>query len=231
MSIPYPFGTQRIGSARTATPRIIFRSGTMVTVKTAGAFIDGVYSRDTGNTGNLDVLRAGTLMGKITSSGYWANSIIGLSNAAYTSGTTLTLTAVAVTELNRRIGASGTFKIVGPSTANGVVNEETVTYSALPTSTTATITALSNDYISGSLILPNDGSEYPRTFIPDGWGQKVTDLDAANTYVDFPELPIMGEVISANIIYWPSDTGLRDWIVGMMEAQGFGKWVFDYKFS
>lgn len=233
MSLPgYVAGVSRVSTAVTGTHRIIFRQGDWLSDLAGGKIIDGSKARDPLNTGDLDVLRAGLLMGKITTGGKYAPSMMGLSNAAYSAGgTTLTLTATAVTEINRRIGASGTFRIVGPPAAAGIIAEEVVTYSALPTATTATITALVNSYMSGSFIMANDGSENILTVIPDGYGIKVTDTDGTtNLDVPFAQMPIAGVLISANIIFWPSDASLREWIVSEMSKHGQGKFVFDHHY-
>lgn len=219
-------GLPGIRAAREAVQRLIWRGGVQ-DLFPGGKQINGTLSRDQGNTSNVDVLRAGNLMGMITATGLFAPSIIGKSNAAYTSGTTMTLTANTVTELSRRIGSSGTFKILGPPSANGVVAIETVTYSALPTSTTATITALTNDFISGSLILPTDGSEFPMTVIPEGSGIKVTDPDGSSQTTPFPEVPIRGIIDYSQIINTSTDTSIATWIASYMNAVGFGHFVFD----
>lgn len=88
-------------------------------------------------------LRAGLLLGKVTSGSKWANAVIGVTNGALTgAGTTVTLaSAQQGTELVRRVGATGTFKLTGPATAGGTVRTLTATYSAV-SSTSVTITAL-----------------------------------------------------------------------------------------
>lgn len=106
-----------------------------------GGVIDGTKTRDVYNTTDVTRLQAGLLMGKVTSGGKWAPSTMGLTGAAYASGTSLTVSSAAATELARRVGASGTFKLTGPPTASGTVRTLTVTYSAI-SGTTVTITAL-----------------------------------------------------------------------------------------
>lgn len=98
--------------------------------------IDGSKSADIGNTGNVRTIRAGKVMGKITSSGKWAPSIIGTVRTAYDGSTTLTTVATGAlaTELVRRIGSTGTFKVTGPATAGGTVRTLTLTYSNANTS-------------------------------------------------------------------------------------------------
>ena len=109
-----------------------------------GRYIDPAKSRDPSNTTDVGVLQPGMIMGKITSSGLYAPSIYGLTGAAIANGaTTVTLASTAVgTEIVRRVGATGTFKITGPPTAAGTVRTVTFTYSAIST-TTATVTAVS----------------------------------------------------------------------------------------
>lgn len=116
-----------------------------------GVTLDGSKTRDAGNpdynatTDPLAMfrLRAGLLLGKVTSSGKYTNSFLGYTNGALTSaGTTVTLaSANHGVEMVRRIGAAGTFKLVGPPTASGTVRALTATYSAI-SSTSVTITAL-----------------------------------------------------------------------------------------
>lgn len=235
MSLPgYVGGMPRIGSLRQTAPRIIFLDGQVTWGLAGGRVIDGSKSRDPDNTGNLSVLRTGLLMGKITSSGKYAPSVIGKSNAAYAAGaTSLTLTAQAAVEIARRISAtSGTFKIVGPPLASGVVAIETVTYSAINQLTgVATITALANSYISASLILPNDGSEAPLSIIPEdhaGTGLKVTDVDdSTNLDTPFAHFPIGGVLIAAGIINYPADSSLKNWLRYQLSSIPGGKFVFD----
>lgn len=116
-----------------------------------GKVIAGAASRDPGNAGDADVLRAGLLMGKISTVvnslgtvGHYAPSVIGLSTDALTgSGTTLATSAAIATEIVRRCGATGTLKLTGPPTASGTVRTLTATYSAVDTATgEVTITAL-----------------------------------------------------------------------------------------
>ena len=224
-------GEPRLGTAVTATPRKVFRGTATEAFLPGGKIIDAVKSRDIQNT-PIDVLQAGKIMGKITSSGLYANSIIGTSNAAYSSGTSLTVTAATATELARRIGATGQFKLIGPPAANGVVAVQTVTYSAI-SGTTVTILALAAAAVSGSLICPTDGSEFMLSFVPDfgqsAYGIKVTDNDGTNTSVTavpFPLIPVEGVVDVANLIDWPTDTSIQSYILNELSSPGAGKFVF-----
>lgn len=135
-------GRPRIGSEQLMAHRLVGRQG-FWTYLANGGNIEGTRARDPGNTTDVTCLRPGLLMGKITSGGYWAPSAFGLTGGALTnSGTTLTLASAAIgTEIVRRIGATGTFKLTGPPTAAGTVRTLTVTYSAV-SGTSVTITAL-----------------------------------------------------------------------------------------
>ena len=107
--------------------------GSLATFLPGGKTVCGTSSRDPGNTGDLDVLRAGTLLGKITATGKYAPSIIGvLGDAAAGTATQMNcLTAAQAAEITRRIGATGTFKLTGPHVAGGRVQTRTITYSAV----------------------------------------------------------------------------------------------------
>lgn len=212
-------------TARTAQHRLVFRDHTMQCDLSGGKVVDGTLSRDQGNTSDVGYLRPGLLMGKVTSSGKYAPSVIGLTNAAYASGTSLTVTAAAATELARRVGASGAVRIIGPAAASGAIAEETLTYSAIA-GTTVTITALTNAYVSGSLIVPADGSEDILTFIPEGWNKQVVDIDGNSTDVPFEWLPIGGVVQFAQLLPAVTDASLKQWIKDQLRTAS-GLFVFD----
>ena len=115
-----------------------------------GVQLDGVKTRDSGNPdynattdpNAMFRLRAGLLLGKVTG-GKYTNAFLGNTNGALTSaGITVTLASAAQgTEIVRRIGATGTVKLVGPPVASGVVRAVTATYSAI-SGTAMTIAAL-----------------------------------------------------------------------------------------
>lgn len=133
-----------MGPTKTASYRKIWKSKTGVQYLPGGGVIDGTKSRDPLNVGDLDTLRAGLLMGKITASGKYAPSVLGVLAAGYGGvANTLNIPAAAAVELVRRVGATGTFKLTGPATTAGTVRTQTVTYSAVNQGSGAvTITAL-----------------------------------------------------------------------------------------
>lgn len=126
-----------VGSDRTASYRNILTSAERLAYKPAGVIVNGSLSRDPGNTGDIDVLRAGLLLGKITTGGKYAPAIIGVLGDAYDGAATQmnVLNTPEATELVRRLGSSGTFKLTGPPAASGTVRTETITYSAVGTGT------------------------------------------------------------------------------------------------
>lgn len=197
-----------------------------------GAVLDGSKARDAGNTNDVDVLRAGLLLGKLTSGGKLAPSILGVTTGAYTSGgTTLAVSAATAVEIARRVGTSGTGTLyaIGPPSAAGTVAATAVTFSAVNTSTgDITVTSLGVNKIAGTFITAADGSENPLTFIWDGTGVKVTDFDGTSQDVQLGKVPVGGTVIAEALVNWPSDTSLQAWIRDKLRANG--NFVLDYAF-
>ncbi len=219
------FGRPGIGTALSSQRLNVSRDGSE-SFFAGGATIEGTKARDPGNSASSILsLRPGLLMGKITASGYYANSIIGVVASAYTSGgTSLTVSAASATELVRRVGSSGTFTLKGSATAGGVLTSDTVTYSAVNTSTGAiTITDIGANRIAGSFVVPSDGSETPLTYLSDGYNVVIPD-DFSD--VSYPRLLIAAVVDTANIIDWPTDTTLRTWIRTSLSTVSGGKFVF-----
>lgn len=227
----YITGLPGIRTAKTATHRICFKGGVWEIFLPGGKIINGALSRDPLNTGDIDVLRPGVLMGKITASGKYAPTIIGVTTVAYADNdTTLTVSAATATEIVRRVGATGTIKVTGPPSAAGTVSTATGTYTAINTTTgVITLADMNDDFIAGSFVTDDDGTETPVTIIPDGWGIKVTDSDGTtNLDVPFPEFPTGGHLISSQIVNWPSDTSLRAHLVTGLTTAGMGKFIFDH---
>lgn len=215
---------------RTGQYRCVRKSDQGVRYIPGGKIIDGSKSRDTTNTGYLDVLQPGTVMGKVTASGKYAPSIIGLNTVLHDTSvvtTTMTLPAAIVTEIQRRIGTSGTFTITGPPTAAGTVATETVTFSAIASATTITITATSADFAAGSIIAPADGSQTPIALIDDGSGVKVTDDLGVSQDQTYGYFLIGGDLDSSQIVNWSSDTSVQTWLKGQLNSAGSSNFTFD----
>jgi len=225
---PNVVGLPGMRTAFTAIARVVFRQVDFMGSLAGGRIIDGTKTSDATNTGDTDRLQAGLLMGKITTGGLYANSVIGVTGLLITGSSTTSVTgnlAATVTELVRRQGASGTFTITGPSTANGTIHTETVTYSAA-SGTTITISTTTNTYVAGSFICPTDGSQNPITLIPDGFPVIVSDASGTRISVPFAMLPIAGVIESENIINWPTDTTLQNWIRTNLSTASGGKFVW-----
>jgi hypothetical protein len=231
---PYIGGVPRIGSRVNVTPRKVVLSGPEFYLA-GGRVLSGACSRDPGAT-DVTILRPGMLMGMISSvvnslgtTGYFAPSILGVTTNAEAAGSTsIEAAAAVVTELARRCGSTGTFTLVGPPTASGVVNRETVTYSAA-SGTTITVTATTNAFVAGSLIMPTDGSENPISLISDQWGVRVVDpLTLASQDQSWPHVPLDGVIDASQVVNWPSDASLKAWLVGQMNTNGYGHFVFDH---
>ena len=216
-----PQSVSTIRTIKTATPRLISLANEVY--REGGAIIDGEESRDPLNTSYLDYLRAGLVMGKITTGSKFAPSIIGTLASAYDKDgsfdTTMTVSAATAVEIVRRIGTSGTFKITGPPSAAGTVVTATITFSAISTTTGAiTVTAAAADYVSGSFIQPTDGSETPLCMIASGYPLKVTDENDADIDIDFGKMLIGGRIDASQIINYPSDASLKKWIKGKLNG-------------
>ena len=113
------------------------------TMAPGGRVMDGAKTRDANNDSVLSI-RAGTLMGKVTTGGKYANSFFGTTSAILAAGgTSITVAAAEAVEVLRRRTATGTITITGVSNAGGTVRTATATMTAINTTTgVITITAL-----------------------------------------------------------------------------------------
>lgn len=218
----------------TADHRIVTRGG-QIPALPQGRTIAGACTRDPGNT-PVTRIRAGMMMGVISTVvnslgtvGYYAPSILGVTtNAEATGSTSIQASAAVVTELLRRCGATGTFKLIGPGSAGGTIITETVAYSAA-SSTNITVTALTNSFIAGSFICPTDGSENPVTFLPNGWPIQAVDGDGNSVDQMMGHVPINAIIDSSELLpAWPSDASLQAWIVSRLSRDGGGQFIFDH---
>jgi hypothetical protein len=223
---PVP-GMPGIKALRTASWRRVFREGSLLADLAGGKVIDGAKSRDPTNSPTT-VLQPGTLMGKITASGKYAPSILGVTTVAYTSGgTTLTVAAATAAELVRRVGTSGNFNTVGPPGAAGTVATINTAFSAVNTGTGAiTVTSLGANMVVGSLIMPQDGSQNALTLIEDGYGIWVQDNDGLDIDVPFNRMPIAGVIDDTQIVNWPADVSTQAFLRALLSTASGGKFVF-----
>ena len=211
---------------QTATPRNVLWGG-KPDLLPGGVVIDGSKARDIGNSPVFD-LRAGLLIGKRTSNGLWAPSIIGTTSADYSSGgTSLTVTTATATEIVRRIGSSGTFKITGYTSGDTSVTTASVTFSAVDTSTgVVTVSDIGDDFDSGSFIQPDDGCETILGILGDVYGIRVVDEDQNDIDVPVSDVIIGGIIDTDYIVHYPSLSLLKSWIKTQLRANGTG-YAFD----
>jgi|ERR1700722_12456670 len=207
----------------TAQPREVFYSGReRAQFVAAPITVDGNLTCCPFNAPYTFQILGGTLMGRVTATKKYANSVLGLTSSATTSGATTVQTDVnTAAEVLRRIGASGTFKLTGPPTSGGTVATQVVTYSAVNTSTGAiTCTATSAAAVSASLVQPTDGSESILTMVADLYGIKVTDQTNVNRVDVFdPRLLLGGGTINSQmIVNYPADTSLQAYVKAAVKA-------------
>jgi hypothetical protein len=214
-----PTGKPGVLTTYTATPREIFLANRQFAQFIAQPVtIDGTLSGNPLNAPFNWLLFAGTLLGRVTATGKYAPSILGVTSAAYAhtggSNTTVSTDVNTAAEIVRRIGTSGTFKLTGPPAASGTVAVQTVTFSAVNTSTGAiTITSTGSDAIAGSFIQPTDGSETVVTLLCDAWGKKVAD-QLNTTRVDVFDSQLLaagGTINTAVVVNYPTDSSLKTW--------------------
>lgn len=145
---PYLVGVPGLRAVRTAEYRRIF-STTAPLFLPGGKYIDGTLARDPSNSPFTDALQAGLMVGLVTSSSRYANSIFdGLASNVLTGGTTLTVGVPAAVEIVRRIGATGNLIVTGPPTAGGVTRQLTYAYSSVnQTNGQITVSALNANQV------------------------------------------------------------------------------------
>lgn len=222
---------------RTYTPRRVRRSDQRRAYIEGGAIINGSLSGDSGNTNNVDVLRPGKVMAKQSSGGKWRNAIWGQSSLAYADNdTTITVPAEVATEIARIKAAAGGGNLsayfVGPPTAAGTVAATAITITAVG-ATTITIADLNLNKVTGSFICAADvGADSAATgiwaLIDDDDHNLLSDQDGNRIDNGFPR-PLVGGVIdSSQIIDWPADTALQDWLKGKLSGTtGISSMTFD----
>lgn len=221
------------GSALTATTGRVFRAEEGKEYFPHGGVIDGAKSRyyGGGSAAQLFTLPSGLLMGQVTATKKWAPCILGVNQAAYTSGgTSLTVTAAQAAYIVTRVGTSGNLYYIGPPAAAGTVATlGPIAFSAINTSTGVITTAtLGANLIAGGLVVAGDGSEIPRTVIDDGYGITVP---SDSTDADFPRIPRQGCLDVSKIIDYPTDTSLIAWLKDKLCANGRGLFTMSDEYA
>jgi hypothetical protein len=99
-----------------------------------------------------------------------------------------------------------------------------------PTSSTAayyTVATAPVDgrFIAGALIGQADGTQIPMTLIPDSSGEAIP---ANGEDIPFSRVPVAMNVNDSQLIPWPADTSLRQWIRDQLRAKGDFKFMEQY---
>lgn len=220
-AVPYVLGQPGMRASVTAEMRRVLTSTSPLFLP-GGRTIDGVKSRDPGNTPYIEALRAGLIMGKISATGYYANSFFGsIANAEAQGSTQIELTVAAATELVRRIGATGNLNLTGPPVASGVVRTVQFAYTAVNTSNgNVTITAQGANQVDQINLAPASTGGNIQFVIqkPDGtfvttanaaWNATdATYLSAINTQLDASS-GVAGGIVASAIPATDTDLGFR----------------------
>jgi hypothetical protein len=212
-----PQGKPGVVGNFTSQPREVFYSGRQFAQFWAPPVtVDGTNSSNPLNAPYTWLLWAGQLMGRVTATNKYANSVLGLATAAAASAATSITTDVnTAAEIVRRIGASGTFKLTGPPAAAGTVATQVVTYSAVNLTTgVITCTALSSAAISGSLIQPTDGSETILTLLCETDGLQIVDQTHTNRVDVFCGTLLAGggTINTGMVVDYPTDPSLKAYV-------------------
>jgi len=221
----------RVGSEVPSTPRQILWSPNGKLVLPGGKIIDGAESRDPLNTGYLHTIRAGMLMGKITASGKYAPSVLGLVATDTSTGSpNVEVVESAGDELERRVGASGNLRLIGAPTDTGVVAiSASLAYNSIGAAAGGkrTIVLAANCpavYVDGSFLCAADGTHLPLGLIAKETGYRVTDLDGNNLDIEMHEMLIGGCIKASQILNYPASglTTLRQWVKDALNSRGVG---------
>ena len=223
-------GLPGVGNTRTHTPRTVRRNADGLRYVVGHSIIGDC--RDPGNTGDINVLRPGLLMGRESAATKkFLPSIIGVSTAAIiATATEIVVSAAQATEIVRRNGATGNVVITGPEVIDTApVNQETLAYSAINTTTGAiTIAATTYAYVEGSSVGVDDGSADPVALVDDNDFIKVTDADENSQDQNFPRPLIGGYLDSDQIIDLPADVVMKADVVSKLNASGQGDFLFSH---
>jgi hypothetical protein len=216
-------GLPGVRTARTATQRRVLVTSEGSAYAPQSAVVNGALSRDTGHTGDLDILRCGMLMGRITTGGKLAPAVLGVTIGNYTSGgTSITVSAAEAVEIVRRVGSSGNLRYVGPPAAAGTVAViSSIAFSAVNTTTgVITVTSLGVNLFAGSFVCATDGSHLPVCVQGDEYGIKVTDQDGVNEDQPLAAALVGGYLDSSQLLPWPADASLRTWVMDRLRDSG-----------
>ena len=185
-----PTNFQSVPGTRTGpsiTPRNIFVStqANQINYAPSFLFLDGTLGRDAGQLASSNptsLIRPGNILGKITATGKYRPSVLGLT-AGTCSGTTLTVTAAVASEVSRLLAATAanvTLTLAGPTStgATQTVNTETAVVSTVTGTTLTMAGTLTHSYVTRSIVMPADGSQTGLVVFADNvFGTDVTDIN------------------------------------------------------
>jgi hypothetical protein len=196
----------------------------------SNVIIDGSLSRDIGSS-PTSILRAGVLMGKITTGGKYRPSIIGTINGAISAATvtSVTVAAATATEIARLIAVAGgnvSLRIFGPPSAAGTNAATTITVTAA-SGTTLTVSSVALPaYVDKSIIQPTDGSQLPLTVVEGPAGIDVTAADATTNIDQMLGRWLAGadvysdQIIAGALAMTDLDASLQTWIKQQLNGGG-----------
>lgn len=215
--MPTPFSQQpSVKTLQTLAYRNIYADPATKVAAPIFAQLDGTNSRDTFNAADVTVIEAGMPIGKITATGLYRPTIIGITGASYTSGgTSITVSAAVAAEVARLIANNAgpvNLSYIGPPAAAGVVATTTVAASAA-SGTTITTTTLGVNLVIGSIIAPADGSAIPLTITDYPYGMPVTLTDGSAVNQFLAPYISGGDIATAMILGYSSmDTSVQAYI-------------------
>jgi len=233
------FGINRVPFAETGfgiSPRKVIR-GSTYDYYPANTVLDGNLSDDpdNGNTNMPWYLRAGLLVGRVTASNKFAQSVLGVLQSAYSHtnslDTKLYVTAAQAVSIARRMAYTGatTLTVTGPPTVSGTVAQQTATVSAINTITGAiTISPLGADVIAGGFIGDVDGSQNPVSLLSEEYGLVVV-TPMFSRYDAVFGLLTRGTLLTANIVNYPTNAKMVAWLQGKLDGNGI--FTFDDTFG
>jgi hypothetical protein len=228
-------GPPGIGNTYTAQPFLPFLDNDRGAEYLDGGRFISAFSRDWNNPNLPTLLTPGLIMGKISAAvgnipatdvGNYAPMILGVTTANTTNGgTTVTVSAAQAAALVARVGGSGTntISIVGPPTAGGTVAQQTLTYSAVNTTTgVITVSATSAAYVTGSIIVGTDGTQLPKGLLGGvEYGLPVVDPAGNAVTAQMPRLHVAGQIVGARVPGLLSgDASTITYVKGLLNASG-----------
>jgi hypothetical protein len=177
-------GLPGVGNTVFNTPRDIYYRTPSSDYFPLPIVLDGSKCYNTQNQPYTFIAFAGTIVGRETNANnLYAPSIIGITTVVYTSGgATITTDVPTAQAIVSRIGTSGSLNLTGGPTATGTVVTNLVTFSNVNTTSGAiTISNPGVNYVAGTLIQPNDGSQTMVSVTAEYDGTKTTDWTNQNT--------------------------------------------------